>query len=65
MTSTIKSLEQQFEIFLKLAKDFCLDTTQSKTIPMCFENLETQAAWYVYTRAYWLGVTDADKERWE
>jgi hypothetical protein len=62
--TTIKSLEQQFDSFLSLAKDFCLDTTQSKTIPMYFENLDVQAAWCMYTRAYWAGVTDADKERW-
>ncbi len=61
---TTKSLEEQFNIFLKLANDVCLNTKLHATIPMYFEDLGTQSAWFCFTRAYWMGVKDADKGRY-
>lgn len=58
---TIKSMEELFTIFLEKAESVGMDITLHKTVEMYFENLDVQGAWMLFTRGYWLGISDADK----
>lgn len=64
MTDLVKPLEEQFNIFCSMAVDYGMDLELHDNIPQYFENLQTQAAFVLFTRAYWLGIRDADKEHW-
>lgn len=62
--NTTKSMEELFTIFLKKAESVGLDITLHPTVEMYFESLDTQGAWMLWGRAYWLGVEDADKQHY-
>lgn len=56
--STIKPLEELFDLFLVQANKVGLCTKLWPTINMYFENPETQSAWMLWTKAYMIGIKD-------
>lgn len=54
----IKTPEELFTLFVEAANKVGLDTTLWPTMNNYFENLDTQGAWMLWTRAYMLGVKD-------
>lgn len=65
MTDQTKSSEELFDFFLEKANSVGLDTALHPTVERYFDNLDTQGAWMLFGRAYWMGVKDADRERWQ
>lgn len=61
---SVKTDDEQFKEFLKIAPNLGLDITLHSSIGYYFQDLETQAAYILFTRAYWMGVMDSDKEKY-
>jgi hypothetical protein len=59
-----KSLEELFKMFIVLAKSNGMDVQLHDKVAQYFDNVDTQAAFILFTGAYWMGIKDADKERW-
>lgn len=60
----MKTLEQLFKIFIISAESNGMDVQLHDKVEQYFDNVDTQAAFVLFTGAYWLGIKDADKQHW-
>lgn len=61
----LESLEEQIQVFVKMADDVRLDVTLLPDTKFSFKDVRTQGAWMVFSQAYSLGVRDGEKNMWD
>lgn len=56
----LETLDQQLQVFLPKAKELMMDVTLRTKLS--FESNDTQAAFNLFSQAYWMGANHATKE---